>query len=58
MWISVDKSPKRGWPIKAQGHTDMPEDRRLMWICVIVAVTCIAVLYVLLHFPRWIGIIP
>jgi hypothetical protein len=36
----------------------MPEDRRLMWICVIVATTCIVVLYVLLHFPRWIGITP
>jgi hypothetical protein len=33
-------------------------DRTLMWFCMLVAGTCIAVLYVLLHFPSWIGIIP
>jgi len=36
----------------------MPEDRRLMWICMLVAGTCLIVLYIALHFPRWIGITP
>jgi hypothetical protein len=36
----------------------MPEDRRLMWICVILAIASLAMLYIALHFPRWIGGIP
>jgi len=33
-------------------------DRRLMWFCMIAAVTSLAVLYIALHFPSWIGITP
>jgi hypothetical protein len=33
-------------------------DRTLMWFCIIAAVTSLAVLYVALHFPRWIGMTP
>jgi len=28
----------------------MPEDRRLMWICVILAITSLAMLYIALHW--------
>jgi len=50
VWISQKTKPKRDWPIKAQGHTDMPEDRRLMWICVILAITSLVMLYIALHW--------